>query len=115
MLSGLRPREMLEYPNSSTASRFRNHLHLSVRSSYNDNGSIHTRSTSNHVLDVISMPGTVDMGIVSLFGLVFDVSRGDGDTTLSLFGSLIDGSVVKEVGESLLGLTFCDGSSQGSL
>lgn len=55
------------------------------------------------------------MSIVSLIGLVLDVSGGDGDTTLSLLGGLVNGSVVKEVGESLLGLALGDGGGQSSL
>lgn len=39
----------------------------------------------------------------------------DGDTSLSLFGSLVDGAIVEEVGEALLGLPLGDGSRQGSL
>lgn len=55
------------------------------------------------------------MSIVSLIGLVFDVSGGDGDTTLSLLGGLVNGSVVEEVGESLLGLALGNGGGQSSL
>lgn len=39
----------------------------------------------------------------------------DGDTSLSLFGSLVNGAIVEEVGETLLGLPLGDGSGQGSL
>lgn len=90
-------------------------LHLTVRSCDNDNSSVHAGSTSNHVFDVISVTGTVDVSIVSFFGLVFDVSGGDGDTTLSLLGGLVNGSVVKEVGESLLGLALGNSGGQSGL
>lgn len=55
------------------------------------------------------------MSIVSLVGLVFDVSGGDGDTTLSLLGGLVNGSVVKEVGEPLFGLALGNSGGQSGL
>ena len=55
------------------------------------------------------------MGIVTVVGGIFDVSSRDGDTTLALLGSLVDGGVVEEVGVALLGLALCDGGSEGGL
>ena len=46
------------------------------------------------------------MGVVSIGGLVFDVSCRDCDTSLSLFGSFIDGAICEEFGEALLCLSF---------
>ena len=78
-------------------------------------GAIHGGSTSNHVLDVIGVTGTVDVGIVAVVGGVLDVGGGDGDTTLALFGGLVDGAIVEEGGIALFGLTLCDGSCEGGL
>ncbi len=36
------------------------------------------------------MAGAVNMGIVTVCSLIFDVSSSDGDTALTLFGSVID-------------------------
>jgi hypothetical protein len=89
--------------------------HLTVGGGDNDDGTVHRSSTSNHVLDVISVTRAVDVSIVAVIGLVLDVSSGDGDTTLALLGGLVNRGVVEEVGEALLGLALGDGGSEGSL
>jgi len=89
--------------------------HLAIRSGDNDDSTIHTGSTSDHVLDVIGVTRTVDVGIVALLGLVLDVGGGDGDTTLALFWSLVDSAILEVVGKTLLGLALGDGGGQGSL
>jgi hypothetical protein len=57
----------------------------------------------------------VDVGVVTGIGRVFDMSCGDGDTTLSLFGRFINGAIVEEGSVSLFGLSFCDSCCEGSL
>ena len=64
--------------------------HNTISSSYNEDSTIHLCSTGDHVLNVVSMARAVNVCIVSLLGLVLDVSGRNGNTTLSLFGSLID-------------------------
>lgn len=61
------------------------------------------------------MAGTVDMGVMPGVGLVLYVRRRDGDTTLSLFGGFIDGSIFKESGEAFLSLAFGDCCCQRGL
>lgn len=61
------------------------------------------------------MTGAVDVGIVASLGLELNVGRGDGDTTLALLRSLVNGTVVEEAGQTLGGLVLGDGSSQGGL
>jgi hypothetical protein len=69
-------------------------LHLTVRSRHHNNGTIHVRRTSNHVLNVISVARAVYMGIMAVFCLVLDVRRRDGDTTLSFFRRLVNGAII---------------------
>lgn len=90
-------------------------VHLTVRGSNDDNGTIHVGSTSDHVLNVISVTRAVDVGIVTAFGLELDVGSRDSDTTLALLRGLVDGGIVEEVGQTLGGLVLRDGRSQGSL
>lgn len=50
-----------------------------------------------HILDEISVSRAVDVSIMTVLGLVLDVSSGDGDTTSSLFGCLVNHSIVEEL------------------
>ena len=68
--------------------------------------------TRNHVLHVIGVSGTVDVRVMARLRLVLDVRGVDGDSTSTLFGSLIDLVVRGELGEVLLGQNLGDGGSQ---
>jgi hypothetical protein len=59
--------------------------------------------------------GAVDVGIMAGIGCVLDVCGGDGDTSLSLFGGLVDGAVIEILGEALFCLTLRDGCCEGCL
>ena len=89
--------------------------HLSVAGGNDDDGTVHGGSTSNHVLDVIGVTRAVDVSVVPVVGGVLDVGSGDGDTTLALLRSLVDGAIVEVCGVALLGLTLGDGSCEGGL
>lgn len=89
--------------------------HLPIRSSDDNDGTVHVGGTSNHVFDVIGVARAVDVRVVAVFGGVLDVSGGNGDTTLSLLGSLVNGTIVEEVGKALFGLTLGDGSGESGL
>lgn len=85
--------------------------HLSIRSSNDNDSSIHRCSTSNHVFDIISMSRAVDVGVMAVIGFVFNVSCGDGDTSSLFFGSLIDRAVVQKVCIALASKNLGDGST----
>lgn len=89
--------------------------HLTVRSSNDDDGTVHVCRTCNHVLDVIGVTRAVDVGIMPVIGRVLDVCCGNGDTTLSLFRSFVDGAIVEVLCVALLGLSLCDGGCEGGL
>lgn len=61
------------------------------------------------------MTGAVDVGIVTVVGREFNVSGGDGDTTLALLGGLVNGAILEEVSKTLRGLVFGNSGGQGSL
>jgi hypothetical protein len=82
---------------------------LSITCGYHHHSAIHKSSTSDHVLDVVGVTGTIDMRIVASFGLVFDMCRRDSDTTFPLLGSFIDGSIFQELCPALFCLSLGDG------
>ena len=75
--------------------------HGAVSSRNNQDSAVHLSSTGDHVLNIVSMSGAVNVSIVTFVGLILNVSGIDGDTTLSLFGSLIDHII-----SFVLGLAF---------
>src|SRR5699024_9127245 len=64
--------------------------HGAVSRRNNQDSAVHLSSTGDHVLDIVSMAGAVNVSVVTLVGLGFNVSGIDCDTTSSLFGSLIN-------------------------
>lgn len=89
--------------------------HLAVGGSDDNNSTIHVGGTRDHVLDVIGVTRTVDVGVVAVVGRVLDVGGGDGDTSLALLGGLVDRAIVEEICVALLGLSLCDGGGKRSL
>ena len=95
--------------------------HGAVGGGDNQDCAVHLSSTGNHVLDVVSVTRAVDVRIVAGVGLVLDVSDGDGDAALALFGSLVDvlegGEVCTggAVGAVVLRQSLGDSSRQGGL
>ncbi|KAH3664820.1 hypothetical protein OGATHE_003635 [Ogataea polymorpha] len=86
--------------------------HLSIRSSNNNDSTVHLSSTSNHVLDVILMARTVNVRIVSVRSFVLNVCSRDGDTSSTLFWGLVNGRVVQKGGTSVFRKHLGDGSRQ---
>ena len=105
--------------------------HGAVGSSNDQDSAVHLSSAGDHVLDIVGVARAVDVGIVTALdlailaglvvvaltveGLVLNVSGVDGDTTLALFRSLIDGAVIGVVSTALEGEELGDRSGQGGL
>ena len=64
--------------------------HRTVSGGDNKDSTVHLSSTSNHVLNVVSVAWAVYVGIVTVGGLVLDMGRVDGDTTLLLLRGVVD-------------------------
>ena len=78
--------------------------HLSVGGGDNNDGTIHVGGTSNHVLDVIGVTGQSTWESGGSRVEYSMCSSGDGDTTLSLLGCLVNRTILEEVGKALLRL-----------
>ena len=89
--------------------------HGAVGSSDNQDRAVHLRSAGDHVLDVVGVARAVNVSVVTLLGLVLNVSGVDGDAALSLFGSLVNGRIVGVLSAALHGQVLGDGRGQRGL
>ena len=64
--------------------------HRTISSCDYENSAVHLSSTSNHVLYVVSVTWAVNVCVVTSVSFVLDVSDRNGNTTFTLFRSLID-------------------------
>ena len=64
--------------------------HRAVGRRDHEDRAVHLSGTGDHVLDVVGVPGAVDVRVVALLGLVLDVRDGDRDAALTLFRRLVD-------------------------
>ena len=89
--------------------------HGAVGGSDDQDSAVHLGSTGDHVLDIVGVARAVHVSIVTLGRLILDVGGVDGDTTLTLLGSLIDGRVVGVLSTALHRQVLGDGSGQSGL
>src|SRR5690606_11936540 len=64
--------------------------HRAIRSGNHQYGTVHLSSTRNHVLNVIRVTWTVNVGIVTICGSVLYVGSVNGNTPFFFFGSVVD-------------------------
>jgi hypothetical protein len=76
---------------------------------------VHLRRAGDHVLDVVGVPGAVDVGVVAGVGLVLDVGDGDGDAPLPLLGRVVDRLEGAVLGLALQGEVLGDRRGQARL
>ena len=64
--------------------------HRTVRGRDDEDSAVHLRGTGDHVLDVVSMAGAIDVGVVAFGALVFHVGGIDRNPALFFFRRVID-------------------------
>jgi hypothetical protein len=64
--------------------------HRAVSGRAHQDGAVHLRRTGDHVLHVVGVPGAVDVRVVPVGGLVFDVRGVDRDAARLLFRRRVD-------------------------
>ena len=89
--------------------------HGAVRCGNNEDRAVHLCCAGDHVLNIVSVAGAVNVCIVTVIGLVFNVSGVDGYTTGFLFGSLVDFIVTHCCSLALLRESHGDCSGEGGL
>jgi hypothetical protein len=52
--------------------------HRAVDRTHDENGAVHLRRASDHVLDVVGVARAIDVRVVAILGAVFHVARRDG-------------------------------------
>ena len=89
--------------------------HRTVRGAHDEDRSVHLRGAGDHVLDVIGVTGAIDVSVVALVALVFDVCGRDRDAALFFFGSGVDRIVGARLGHALLREHAGDRRGEGGL
>ena len=89
--------------------------HRAVGRAHHQDRAVHLRGAGDHVLHIVGVPGAVDVRVVALVGLVFDVRGRNGDAARLLFRRLVD-LVIGRVGRlALLGQHLGDRRRQRRL
>ena len=70
--------------------------HRAVGRRHHQDRAVHLGRARDHVLHIVRMAGAVDMGVVAVRGLVFDMGRRDRDAARLLFRRLVDLVVRRE-------------------
>src|SRR5438094_10375380 len=76
--------------------------HRAVGGGHDQDRAVHLGGAGDHVLDVVRVPGAVDMRVVPLLGFVLDMGGRDRDAASLLLGSVVDRIEGAEFSESLL-------------
>ncbi|MBA7693618.1 hypothetical protein ES703_102206 [subsurface metagenome] len=63
--------------------------HRTVTGRYHQNGSVHLGRACNHILDIVSVPGAVNVRIVTLLRLILHMSRIYRNTPLFLLRRIV--------------------------
>ena len=70
--------------------------HRAVGGRHHQDRAVHLRRTGDHVLHVVGVARTIDVGVMPVRGLVFDVGGRDRDAARLLFRRLVDLVVRRE-------------------
>ena len=89
--------------------------HRTIRSSNNEDSTIHLSSTGDHVLYIVSVAWAVNVSVVTVLCLVLNVSGVDRDTSFSLLRSRVDVCVVLLLSKTLQSKSLCDSSGKSCL
>ena len=89
--------------------------HRAVRRRDHEDRAIHLGGARDHVLHVVRVTRTVDVGVVTVLRLVLHVRGGDGDTAGLLFRSVVDLLEGPRLSAVLLGKDLGDGRGQRRL
>ena len=89
--------------------------HRAVRSRNNEDSTVHLSSTSDHVLDVVSVARAVNVSIVTSCCLILNVCCVDRDTTSSLLRCAVDLGIILELSAANERKILCDSSCECGL
>ena len=87
--------------------------HRAISGRHNEDSTVHLRSTGDHVFNIVSVAGAVNVSIVTVVGFVLNVSGVDCDTTCTFFRSFIDVRVINELRSAVHVQDLSDRRSQG--
>ncbi len=86
--------------------------HGAVSCAHDEDGAVHLRRARDHVLHIIGVAGAVDVRVVALVALIFNVGGVDRNAALFFFGRIIDRIVGTRFRETFLGQHAGDSGGQ---
>src|SRR5207248_8878019 len=88
-----------------------------IGSGHHEDRAVHLGGARDHVLDVVGVPGAVDVRVMALLGLVLDVRRVDRDAARLLLRRVVDllEALDARRGRPLICMHLGDGSGQRGL
>ena len=89
--------------------------HRAVGGGHDQDRAVHLRGAGDHVLHIVGVAGAIDVRVVAVLRLIFDVGGGDRDTTRLLFRRLVDLVIGRVGGAAGLGQHLGDGGGQRRL
>ena len=87
--------------------------HGTVGCGNHQDGPVHLHRAGDHALDAVGVTRAVEVGVVPVFGLIFDVRDGDGKTGLFCFCGFVELAERNAFGQALVRQHFGDGCGQG--
>ena len=89
--------------------------HRAVGGADDEDRAVHLRGAGDHVLHIVGVAGAIDVRVVALVALVFDVGGIDRDAALFFFGSGVDRIVGARLGHAFLREHAGDRGGEGGL
>ena len=89
--------------------------HRAVGRGNHQDSAVHLGRPGNHILDIVGMPGTVNMGVVAVLGLILHVRDINSNPSFPLFRGIVNGIIGPGLGITLFTQYHCNRRGKSGL